>query len=102
MFRTLKPQYLNKLPESEVRYFPTPNSFHASKIERFGDDGIKTPAQVRGKFPMPILALVGDFTIEPCQFSDSTPPIVRAFNFTRKAFVECSELIQGLFKGCGC
>jgi len=47
---------------------------------------------------MPISALVGDMSIEPCEFSDSTPPIVRTFDFTRSAFAEFSEFFQGLFQ----
>ena len=99
MFQTLELQYLNKLVKGEVRDFPSPKPFHAFKVECLGGDTVKPSAKVSGKFPMPISALVGDFDIQPCEFSDGTPPVVRTFDFARKAFVEFSELFQRRFQG---
>ena len=99
MFQTLELQYLNKLIESEVRDFPSPKAFHAVKVECLSGDTVKPSAKVSGKFVVPVLALVGDFDIQPCEFSDGTPPVVRTFDFARKAFVEFSELFQGRFEG---
>ena len=98
MFETLIFQYLNKLVEGEVRDFASPEPFHTLKVERLGGDKVKPSAEVRGKFPMPIAPLVRYASIEPCQLSEGTPPIVRAFNFTQKPFVEVSEFVQGLFQ----
>ena len=98
MFETLVRQNLNKTPEGKVRDFPSPEAFHAIKVQRLGSDKVKPSAQVRSKFEMPISALAGDMSAKPCDLSDSTPPIVRTFDFTRKAFVEFSELFQGLFQ----
>ena len=98
MFRTLKSQYLNKLPEGKIGDFASPKPFHAVKIQSFCHYDIKPSAQVRGEFPMPIFALVGNMPIQPCEVADSTPPIVRTFDFTRKTFVEFSEFLQGLFQ----
>ena len=86
MFDTFERQYLNELSEGKVGDFASPQTFHASKIQRLGHYHIKPSAQVSGKLVVPILALVRDFTIQSRELPDSTPPIVRAFDFTRKAF----------------
>ena len=99
MFQTLKLQYLNKLIESEVRDFPSPKAFHAVKVECLSGDTVKPSAKVSGKFVVPVLALVGNFAVKPCKLMNSTPPVVRTFDFARKAFVEFSELFQGRFEG---
>ena len=101
MFETLVCQYLNKLPKGEVRNLTPPKAFHTRKVQRLGGDKVKPSAQIRGKFEMPIFALVGDMPIQPCELTNRTPPVARAFDFTREAFVECSELLQGLFQELG-
>ena len=98
MFETLVFQYLNKRSESKVRNFASPEAFHTLKVQGLSDDSIKPSAEVCGKFEMPISALVGDMSVEPSELTDSTPPIVRTFNFTRKVFVEFSEIGQGLLQ----
>ena len=98
MFETLELQNLKKLIEGEVRDFASPEAFHTLKVERLGGNPVKPSAEICSKFPMPIFALVGYFVIKPCQHSDGTPPVARPFNFTRKVFVEGSELFQGLFQ----
>ena len=98
MFDTLILQSLNKLVEGKVRDFPSPEAFHTLKVKSFGGDGIKPSAQVGRKLPVKVFTLVRDFPIQTCELTDSTIPIARPFHFTRKAFVECSELIQGLFQ----
>ena len=98
MFETLIFQYLNKLVEGKVRDFTPPKPFHTVKVERLSGDQIKPAAEVRRKFPMPIAPLVRDSSIEACQLSNSTPPVIRTSNFARKAFVEGSEFVQGLFQ----
>ena len=98
MFETLVFQYLNKLSESKIGEFASPEAFHAVKVQRLGRNKGKPSAEVGGKFEMPISALVGDMPIKFCELTDSTPPIVRAFHFTRNAFVEISEFGQGLFQ----
>ena len=98
MFETLILQNLNKLTECEIGDFPSPKAFHACQVQRFKSKCIKASTQVSREFPMPILTLPSDFPIESCEFSDSTPPVIRAFDFTRKTFVELAELFQGLFQ----
>lgn len=98
MFQTLQLQYRNKLVEGKVRDFTSPQPFHTLKVQRLGDDRIKPFTQVSSKFPMPIFALVGNMPIQPRKFADSTPPIVRTFNLTRKAFIEFPKFGQGLFQ----
>ena len=98
MFETFELQYLNKLIESEIGDFTSPEAFHACQVQRFKSKSIKASTQVSGEFPMPIFALPSDFPIQSCEFSDSTPPVIRAFDFTRKAFIELAELFQGLFQ----
>ena len=98
MLETLVSQNLNKTPEGKIGDFPTPKPFHTRKVQCLGSDKVKPAAQVRGKFEMPISALVGDMSAESGDFSDSTPPIVRTFDFTRKAFVEFAKFGQGLFQ----
>ena len=64
MFLTLISQYLNKLIESKVRDFASPEAFHTVKVQRLRDDSPKPLAQIVREFPMPIFALVRDFSIE--------------------------------------
>ena len=98
MFETFISQYLNKLVEGKVRDFPTPQAFHAVKVQRFGGDGIKPITEVSGEFEMPIFALVGNFTIKPSKVSDSTPPITRAFFLPGYRLVEFAKFFQGAFQ----
>ena len=99
MFETFEFQYLNKLVESKVRDFPSPEAFHTRKVQRLGGDKVKPSAQIRGEFPMPISALVSNFTVKSCEGTDGTPPVARTFDFARKAFVKFAELGQGLLQG---
>ena len=99
MFQTLELQYLNKLSKGEVRDFASPKTFHTVKVECLGHDGIKPSAKVRCTFVVPIFALIRNLPIETGEFADSTPPVVRTFDLTRKAFMEFTELIQGVFQG---
>ena len=98
MFLTLILQYLNKLREGKIRDFTSPQAFHAVKVERFKDEGIKSLAKGCGKFPMPIFALVGNFAIETCELTDTPPPAISAFLFSRKRLVERSEFVQRLLQ----
>ena len=98
MFDTLILQNLNKLVKGEVRDFASPQAFHALEVQRLGDDGIKPFTQVCRNLVVPVLALVGYMPIQPRKLPDGTPPIVRTFDFTRQAFAECSEFIQGLLQ----
>ena len=100
MFDTLELQYLNKLPEGKVGDFASPKPFQVSvKVQRLGGDKVKPSTKVRGKFPLPIFALVGNrFPIQPCEVSDTPPPIVRTFDFARKTFVEFAKFGQGVFQ----
>ena len=98
MFETLELQYLHKLIESKVRDFASPEAFHAIKVKCLGDDGIKSSTKVSGKFPVPISALVGNFAVKVDEFTDGTPPIVRAFNLATDGFVEIAELVQGMLQ----
>ncbi len=50
---------------------------------------------------MPISTLVGNFDVESCQLTNSTPPVTGTFLFPSDGFVECSELGQGAFQGLG-
>ena len=73
MFETLIFQYLNKLPERQIGDFASPEPFHTCEIQRLGDDSIKPSTEVCSKFEVPISALVGNISVEPCEFSNSTP-----------------------------
>ena len=99
MFEVLILQNLNKLIEGEVGYFSSPKTFHAVEVQRFSGNRIKPSAEICGKFPMPISALVGNFMVETCEFSDSTPPVARTFYLTTQSLVEFSKFLQGLFQG---
>ena len=99
MFITLICQYLNKLIESEVGDFPSPQAFHAVKVQRLKKNSIKLFTKFRGELPMKVFALVTNFSIEACDCSDTPPPAVRTFNFTRKFFVERPKFVQGVFQG---
>ena len=48
---------------------------------------------------MKVFALIRDFPIKACDCSDTPPPAVRTFNFTRKFFVERPKFVQGVFQG---
>ena len=96
MFETLELQNLNKLVEGEVRDFPSPKPFHALKVQLLSRNQVEPSAQVSRKFPMPIFTLVGNFTIETCQLTHSTPPVIRAFLFTTQCLVEIAKFFQGV------
>ena len=96
MFLTLIFQYINKLIKGEVRDFASPKLFHAVKVQRLKDNRIKPLAKICSKFPMPVSALIGDMSVESRQLIDGTPPAVRTFNFTRKAFVETSQPLSSI------
>ncbi len=98
MFLTFILQYLNKLVEGEVRDFTSPEAFHTLKVQRLKDYRIKLLTKFRGKLPMKVVALVGYFPIETCEFSDTPPPAIRTFLFPRKFFVEATKFVQGLFQ----
>ena len=98
MFETLELQYLNKLPEGQIGDFASPQAFHAVKVERLSGDKVKPFTKVRGKFVVPIFALVGNMPIQPCELTESTPPIVRPSNLTAQCFVEFAKFDQGVFQ----
>ena len=98
MFLTLILQYLNKLVEGEVRDFTTPKAFHAIKVQCFKDNRIKPFTEFGGELPLKVFALVADFPIETCDLSHTPPPAIRIFYLSRKAFVERSKCVQGLFQ----
>ena len=98
MFLTLILQYLNKLSESKVGDFTSPQAFHTLKVQRLYGNRIKPFAQVGSNLVVPVLALVGYMPIQSRKLSDTTPIIVRTFDFTRKAFAQCSEFFQGVFQ----
>ena len=99
MFETLELQYLNELVEGEVRDFTSPKPFHTLKVECLGHESIKLFAQIRCPFVVPVFALVGYLPVKTGEFADSTPPIVRTFDLTRKTFIEFAEFGQGVFQG---
>ena len=98
MFITLIFQYLNKLVEGEVRDFASPQAFHTVKVQGFKSNRIKLLTQFRGELPMKVFALVADFPIEACDCSDTPPPAVRAFDFTRKFFIQRPKFAQRLLQ----
>ena len=98
MFETFELQNLNKLVKGEVRDFPSPQAFHTVKIQRLGGEGIKPFAQVCSTLVMPVFALVADVPIEPCEFTDTSPPIARTFLFPTQCLTQCSQFVQGVFQ----
>ena len=98
MFETFELQYLNKLIESEIGDFPSPQAFHSVYVQRFKSKCLKASTQVSRKFPMPILAFPTDLPIKPCKLSHTPPPVIRTFLFSRKTLIECAELFQGLLQ----
>ena len=98
MFLTLICQYLNKLVETEVRDFTTPEAFHAVKVQRLKENPIKLRTKFRGELPMKVFALIRDFLIKACDCSDTPPPAIRTFDFTRKFFVERLKFLQVRFQ----
>ena len=98
MFDTFILQQLQKLVESEIGDFTSPEAFHSCQVQRFKSKCIKASTQVGSEFPMPVKALSADLAIQYRQLSDGTPPVSRTFFLTRKALVERTELFQGLFQ----
>ncbi len=98
MFRTFILQYLNKLVKRKVRDFPSPQTFHASKVQRLRDDNIKPSTQIGREFPMPISALMAYPSIETGNLSDTPPPALRPFCFTAQHLVERPKFVQGAFQ----
>ena len=52
--QTYEDQYLNKLSESKIGDFASPQAFHTFKVEGLGRDKVKSSAEVCSKFEMPI------------------------------------------------
>ena len=102
MFLTLIPQYLNKLRESKVGGFTTPQPFHAIKVQGFNGNRIKSPTKICCQLPMKVFALVRDVPIAPCEVPNTPPPVARTLNFTRKVFADLTKFAQGLFQGLWC
>ena len=98
MFETFELQNLNKLIKGEVRDFPAPQAFHTLKVQRLGNERIKPSTQVSRPFVMPVFTLVGDVPIQPCELTDTSPPIVRTFDLTAKCLTESSQFFQGMFQ----
>ena len=98
MLETLEFQYLNKLVKGKVRDFASPKTFHAIKVQCLSGNKVKPSAEVSGKFPMPISALICDMSIQPRQRSDSTPVVIRTFLFTAQCLVEFAKFLQGVFQ----
>ena len=97
MFFTLISQYLNKLVEGKIGDFTSPQAFHAVKVQRFNDKRIKLLTKFACQLPMKIFALVGNFAIQPGKGTDTPPPAVRPFLFSRKRRVEGAQFVQGVF-----
>ena len=99
MFLTLIFQYLNKLVESKIGDFTSPQAFHAIKVQGFNGRLYQTALQRSvGKLPMKIFALVRDFSIQACDLSHTPPPPVRTFLFTTQLFVKRPKLVQVRFQ----
>ena len=98
MFDALILQYLNKLTEGKIGDFASPQAFHARKVQRLGNNGIKAFTKFCSDLVVPVLALVGDMPTQPRKFSDTTPPIVRTFDLSAHSFVECAKFFQGVFE----
>ena len=98
---TLLFQYLYELIEGVVRDFASPKAFHTVKVQGFKTEYIKLRAKFGGKFPLPIFSLAGDFSVVPCQSTDTTPPIIRTFDFTTQCFAQGSQRFQDCLKNCG-
>ena len=89
MFETFELQYLNKLIESKVGDFPSPQAFHSCQVQRFKSKCLKT---LHICFANPC---VGESWLP-----DSTPPVIRTFLFSRKTLIEGAELFQRC-RNCG-
>ncbi len=98
MFGTLLFEYLQKLVESVIRDLASPKPFHTVKVERLKAKYVKLFAKVGSEFPLPIFSLSGNFAVKSREVSDGTPPIVRAFDFTRKCLVQSSQRLERLFE----
>ena len=98
MFETFELQNLNKLIKGEVGDFPAPQAFHTVKVQRLGNERIKPSTQVSRPFVMPVFTLGRDVPIQPCELTDTSPPIVRTFDLTAKCLTEGSQFFQGMFQ----
>ena len=98
MFDTLILQYLNELVEGEIGDLTSPKFLHALQVQSFNGDCVESLTKIGGELPMKVFALVGDFSIKPCEFTNSTPPTARTFLLTAQCFVEFAEFRQGLFQ----
>ena len=101
MFLTLIFQYLNKLVESKVGDFASPQAFHSVKVQGFNRNRIKLLTKVACQLPLKVFALVADFPIQTCELSHTPPPAVRTSNLSGKAFVERPKFVQGAFQRLG-
>ncbi len=99
MFETLVFEQLNKLVETEIGDFASPDTtFHAVKVERFYSDSIKAPAEGGSEFPLPIKTLIANPDVKACELSNSTIVVSRPFHFATDRLVQFAELLQRLFE----
>ncbi len=98
MFETLEFKDLKKRTESKVGYCPSPKSLHRVKIQRFGSDKVKSSAEISSEFSLPIKALSGNLSIEPCEVSNGSVPIVGTLLLAAYRFIQRPKLFQRLFQ----
>ena len=98
MFLALILQYLNKLVERKIRDLASPQAFHARKVQGFNGDCVKPLTKFRGKLPLKVFALVGDFPIQACDLSHTPPPAVRPFLLPTQCLVERPKFAQVRFQ----
>ena len=94
-------QNLNKLVESEVRYFSAPKSFHAINVERFKAQCIVFGTKLSSKLPVPIFALPCYFSVLPCYCALGTIPAIRFETLRLKFLFRVLNLFKDCFKNCG-
>ena len=97
-FLTLILQYLNKLSESKVGDFSSPQAFHPRKVQGFNGNRIKRLTKVACQLPLKVFALVRNFTIETCELSHTPPPTIRTFLLTTQFLVETPKFVQVRFQ----
>ena len=81
-FMRLVFQFPYELTEGKVRDLFSKKCFHASKIQVFKEQDVKTSAQVYSKFPMVICSLIGSLLVDTCHLFSAPFFVIRAFHLS--------------------
>ena len=77
-------QNLYKTPKAQLCYFATPHRLHTAQLQVFQRDRIIRGTEFMGELPLPVLALMGNTGMHPCQGASCLTAMARTTHFPRQ------------------